>query len=179
MTRRYPLYPYFDWLCAKVDPDEEYKILLRILYNTRFVAYVPHDDNRAMDGLAFRSEYCLFFGEDESIDIFPSYVSVLEVLLALAERMHFCISEADDHDDMDLCFWEMIGNLDVLISDKEMTGKLESEIIVKIDDFVNRKYAPNGEGGIFPLRNCSEDQRSTELWYQMNFYINQIHSDEI
>jgi hypothetical protein len=38
-----------------------------------------------------------------------------------------------------------------------------------------RNYAPNGEGGFFPLENPREDQTQVELWYQMNSYVNEMN----
>jgi hypothetical protein len=38
--------------------------------------------------------------------------------------------------------------------------------------FNDRSYNPNGRGGLFPLRGKNwEDQRGTELWYQLAHYI--------
>jgi hypothetical protein len=40
-----------------------------------------------------------------------------------------------------------------------------------LDIFVERKYDPNGYGGLFPLRCPKHDQREIEIWYQFNEYL--------
>ena len=43
-----------------------------------------------------------------------------------------------------------------------------------INRFLNREYKPNGEGGLFTIRNTKRDMRTVEIWYQLNEYINTI-----
>jgi hypothetical protein len=57
-----------------------------------------------------------------------------------------------------------------------MTDGHYDEIYVTevIDRFINRKYEPNGKGGLFTIRNVKEDLRDVEIWYQMCWYLNSI-----
>ena len=37
-----------------------------------------------------------------------------------------------------------------------------------------REYAPDGRGGLFTIRNCEEDLRKVEIWYQLCWYLDTI-----
>lgn len=38
---------------------------------------------------------------------------------------------------------------------------------------MEREYERNGEGGLFTVNN-GRDMRTTEIWYQMNYYLSEI-----
>jgi hypothetical protein len=40
-----------------------------------------------------------------------------------------------------------------------------------------RTYDPDGTGGFFPLTRPQFDQRTIEIWYQMNAYSMEIHPE--
>ena len=40
-----------------------------------------------------------------------------------------------------------------------------------VDRILNRRYAWDGSGGLFPLMRPDGDQRTEELWSQMNSYV--------
>ena len=169
---------YFNWLCDLVHIDQvnrSYYILAKDLYNKEFVAYVDHDENRAYDGMELRDECLEELGYPKYTNI-DRPCSVLEMLISLARRMDFETSdvyEDDSNDRTTYWFWEMIDNLGLIKFDDESYIDLEGQIFVDsiIDTFVRRKYKPNGEGGLFPLRHSKEDQRDVEIWYQMYMYL--------
>lgn len=167
---------YFHWLCEMMDVermDRSYWLLAKDLWSTEFYSLVPHDENRAMDGLALREEYL-------DVTNYPRYVhiegecTVLEMLVALARRIDFEMSDPYVERDSSVhWFWEMIDNLGLSeFTDEnyvDLNGIVEVEIILA--RFLERAYRRNGSGGLFPLMRSSSDQRKVEIWYQMNEYL--------
>ena len=39
---------------------------------------------------------------------------------------------------------------------------------------MNRTYSPDGDGGLFTVRNCDRDLRNVEIWIQMCWYLDTI-----
>ena len=39
--------------------------------------------------------------------------------------------------------------------------------------FLNRRYSPNGQGGLFTVNNYDGDMRDIEIWYQANIWLNE------
>lgn len=172
---------YFDWLVQLVDgvsemPDVSYTMLLKILHSHPFWSTIPNDDNRAEDGLELRKIFSMKYGGPMDEDTSPC--SVLEMLIALARRMAYMLS--DEHTDEDSTipdfFWIFIRNLgleeytdEVLIGGDE-PGEAECVDSI-VERLVERTYMSDGWGGIFPLRNPPGDQRTTEIWYQMQAYM--------
>lgn len=169
---------YFEWLCEMIHADQEDKswwILMRDLHNKKFISLIPHDENRAWDGLELRED---FMGEIW----YPKYTeiegecSILEMLIGLARRMDF--ETSDPYDDsgankMVYWFWEMIDNLGLMPFDDENYVDNHGQYFVPVilKKFVDRKYRRNGIGGLFPLAKSKKDQRQIEIWYQMSEYL--------
>lgn len=158
---------YCDWLYRKVgvygtDPDVD--LVLDILSGTDFIWSVANDDNRAADGLVLRST----FMDDENWNSRPfddSPCTVLEMLIALANRIDNDIMWDGENDNTEKWFWEMVENL-------HMDWHNSKDIRIKINNFLNRRYDVNGVGGIFPLKqNTYQDQREIEIWYQAQSYL--------
>lgn len=155
---------YFYWLCEQVfahDQDHSYEKLMNRLFDTDFFWLIDMDENRAKDGLKLRDD---FNGET------PSKVgkdcSVLEMLIALAERMKFLQGF-----DTAFWFWEMMQNLGL---DDQTDKNYDWHFIDRVlEDFMNRKISRYGENGLFPLSCPDRDQRKTEIWYQMQAYLNE------
>ena len=161
---------YFRWLCAKViqnkqpsTPSLTYWKLLNLLHSTEFAWIVLGDDNRAADGRELRSDFAF-----ECKIKLPSEwnlmgCSVLEMLIAFSRRAEFD-TDVPAHD----WFWEFIENLNIKYSDAEFDkGLIEDALTV----FLWRNYNKNGRGGLFPMDNPQEDQRSVEIWYQFAQYL--------
>lgn len=156
---------YFLFLCSKVDHDEERDFygLLKQLHSIEFsedtFKIISNDKNRIGDGLAVREEF-----KKGEID---GPCSFLEFLIGLSYRIEDVIGN-----DYVYSFWEMIDNLCLLEFDDDHLDLGES---YAVDDtvsiFLNRRYARDGAGGLFPLRNPKEDQRKVEIWYQMQAYL--------
>jgi hypothetical protein len=165
---------YFKWLCEQIWPIETespaltYWAFARQLYKREFVWIIPNDDNRVEDGKELRYEF--FLSRDLSeIDVGWMHLgcSFLELLIALSRELSF-IAEGESRD----WFWKLVGNLDLPnVSDAVYSIFTELAVDGAIDAIIWRTYDPDGKGGLFPLENPSNDQRTIELWYQMNAYI--------
>lgn len=169
---------YFEWLCDIVHVDQGDKswwILFKDLYNKKFYSLIPHDENRAWDGLELREDFMHEIWYPKYMDI-DGECSVLEMLIGLARRIDFETSnpyEDSQNDSTVYWFWEMIDNLGLLPFDDDSYVDNGGMHFVNsiLNNFVERKYSRNGNGGLFPLEHSRQDQRRVEIWYQMSEYL--------
>lgn len=179
---------YFLWLCEFADlngfmgndkrksetDDMTYFMLAMKLHHMRFKPILPNDDNRCKDGLALRSRFSLIssaFNDYSAID-FPD-ISMLEFFIALADRIDRDImyGPGKELDRSKEWFWVMMYNCGFTeFTDLRWDAKTDIFVDDKITNIVKRNYNFDGSGGIFPLKNPREDQRSVEIWYQMQSY---------
>ena len=168
---------YFHWLCEMVHIDQmerSYWLIAKDLHSRIFVPIIERDENRAMDGLELRDQFLENEWYARGGEFECDECTVFEMLVALAQRMDFETTDMDDDNDRTAYwFWEMIDNLGLDTFDDDSYVELEGQIYVDkiIDEFVEREYDYNGEGGIFPLKHCDRDQREVEIWYQMSAYL--------
>lgn len=165
---------YLNWLYSQVgstktrSKERTYWHLLRQLFTTEFVWFIPNDDNRCVDGQDLRYEFL----EDHEIDDVDQFwldepCSFLEMLVALSRRLAF-LADGEPRD----WFWHLIGNLDLTrCNDAYYNDGLKAVVVETVDRVIWRQYYENGHGGLFPLRNATRDQRKVEIWYQMNAYL--------
>lgn len=158
---------YFDWLVGQVssrsnpNPARSWVILLEQLHTTPFDWFIPNDDNRIEDGCELRSEF--INGPFES----DGRCSVLEMLIALSRRASF-----ESYSTPAEWFWHLMSNLDLAKYTDEVYMDLDSnEVDHILHRMINRRYDYDGLGGLFPLREPTQDQRQVELWYQMSSYL--------
>lgn len=165
---------YYNWLASLVNSDgrgDNYSSLLEQLHLTIFsddtAVLIPNDPNRIVDGIGLRERYCLRYRVKNYNDIFEESCTLLELFVSLSMRMEdqFGIK------DYVSWFWELIGNLKLTQFDDESYSYKDVDKILK--KFLMRRYSKNGNGGLFPLLYPSEDQRTLEIWYQMNAYLNE------
>lgn len=164
---------YVEWLSAIVNAENhrEYKDTLWFLASRTFFYSMNEDANRVADAIDLRREYKdtnsrhLVFGEP----------SVLEVLVALAERMAYISYSPWEINHTEYWFWKMLKNLGIKhYYSTELIGRI-------LDRWMGRKFSENGQGSPFPLlhfcytsvTNPEKDQRKVEIWYQMQCYIEQ------
>jgi hypothetical protein len=165
---------YFTWLYSQVasvrneNPNRSYWHLLRHLYSVPFTWHVSRDDNRCVDGQELRHEWIVMNNvEDADRSWLSLDCSFLEMLVALARRTAF-ESSGEPVD----WFWKLMTTIGLRqYNDAHWTHRAERETYLTVDRIVNRKYAYDGEGGLFPLRHPRHDQRQVELWAQMQAYI--------
>ena len=162
---------YFNWLCAKVlrldnpTPSLTYWNLLRHLHNTEFVWLLSGDDNRAEDGRELRRHFLLAADIPNHVEWRALPCSLLEMLVAFAQRAEFQTSEPSAQ-----WFWEFIENLELSVCN-DAAHFSEDSVDAVLQQFIWRTYDPSGQGGLFPMRHPKHDQTKTELWYQFSEYL--------
>lgn len=169
---------YFEWLSDFVQSNSasesiSYRRLLMELHHIDFRYLVPLDENRADDGISLRYRYALQSGCEDYIDCLDGPCSVLEMILALAIRCEEDIMDDPRYGDRtSQWFWQMIRNLGLY----GMTDDRFDEYVVRdsIERFLDREYEPDGKGGLFRIINCKHDLRDVEIWYQLNWYLDNI-----
>lgn len=162
---------YFNWLCAKVNrvdhptPSLTYWKLFRQLHNTEYVWLLSGDDNRAEDGVELRTEFLTLTGLPYNEDWETVGCSVLEMLIAFANRAQFNAGET-----LVYWFWEFLSNLG--LSDANDASEMsEQDIDDILSTFIWRTYDGRGNGGLFPMEFSEHDQREVEIWYQFCEYL--------
>ena len=172
---------YFRWLYAKIgsvtdlNPARSHWLLAERMHQRIFEVILSNDENRESDGTDLRDEFCDEYGSWENSRYIFEPCSMLEMVLALAKRMHFQDdgSVFDDHG-IGEWFWKLMRNVelahlnDAVFSSGTRIGSYVDDVL---DTIIYRRYDSSGKGGLFPLRHPNGDQRKTELWYQMNQYM--------
>lgn len=160
---------YFEWLCAKTlsqDPHvRNYYGLLEVLYRTEYVWIVPLDENRAEDGLELRDYFLTESRQEKDKTWYESPCSVLEVLLAFANRASFQ-TDLPVRD----WFWKFLTYLGLSDYRRVSDGDIP-EILSILNRWMNGEIEYNGRGGILPLTNPKRDQSKIEMWWQFCDYV--------
>jgi hypothetical protein len=171
---------YFSWLCSKVLDQQsniKYNILMSYLYDYIFIPVIDMDTNRAEDGKALRRRFEIEenIPRDLIISTFStrSNCSILEMMIALAIRCEESIMSDEEYGDRTgLWFWNMIASLGLgTMNDSRFD---EHYVSIVLDRFINRQYKRNGEGGLFTIDGIKRDMRNVEIWYQMNWYLDNL-----
>lgn len=166
---------YFGWLCTQIEPrrsSKTYDELFELLWETPFLAFVPNDDNRVGDAVELMVEFFHYKGvEVEYEHLQGERCTVLELIISLSRRLAFQAGGEQEK-----WAWQLITNLGLDRLSGQITRNQRSKALRILDDFIWRRYEPNGVGGLFPLRNPQEDQTEVEIWYQMHAYIEE-HSN--
>ncbi len=165
---------YLEWLYSEVaDPrvrsrSRTYWTLLRQLYKTEFVWWVPNDDNRVADGKDLRYEFIDVCGVQVVDDEWLSLgCSMLEMLVALARAAAFETEGLSRE-----WFWQFIENLDLeRCTDARYNDRVKEHVDNVLGVVVWRLYSFDGRGGLFPLEAPRNDQREVEIWYQLAAYL--------
>lgn len=172
---------YFNWMYQLVCDDKRfrkvsYHKLFRHLHDREFTYLIGMDGNRAADGVDLR--YRFAYEHKYDYPMIARYLdnrpcSVLEMMIALAIRCEEHIMEDPDIGNrVSEWFWNMVGSLGLRsMSDSRYTRRHVDEIL---DTFLNREYEYDGRGGLFTIENTDRDLRSAEIWYQMQWYLNEI-----
>lgn len=172
---------YFDWLLSHVRKTTvafpfNYMRLMQALDQRPFIFTLPMDENRYQDGIDLRYRFGRHEGISESeiasaLDI--RQCSMLEMMVALSIRIEEHIMEDDNLGDRTgQWFWEMIESLGLA----KMTDNCFDPVLVDdiLTNFMERRYEYNGRGGLFTLANPPKDLRTVDIWYQMNWYLNEL-----
>ena len=171
--------PYFQWLCRKEDMHSVgrgYMTMAEHLHELIFKPTVRNamDSNRANDGLQLRVQFMERYGElGSSTNRGPC--TMLEFLIGVAKRMSFLMGGENEPSKTKEYFWHLIKNLRLLKLDDERYWELNGEFFVDdaVQRVLDRTYGSDGNGGLFPLRFPSEDQRGVDIWMQMHAWLNE------
>ena len=161
---------YFEWLCDFVCGERfakeiSFRRLLVYLHNREFTYTLAMDSNRAQDGIDLRERY---YG-DPTI---KGPCSVLEMMVALSIRCEEIMDNPAYGDRTTQWFWDMIINMGLgAMYDSRFDKKYVKECV---DKMLNREYEPNGKGGLFYVRGCTDDLREFEIWSQMCYFLDSI-----
>lgn len=172
---------YFEWLynlvCeGRYEKPNSYRKLLKYLHDTEFTYRLRHDSDRAQDGVDLRRRFALQNDEyyyDYTIRSLDGPCSVLEMMIALAIRCEETImADPQVGDRTGQWFWKMIHNLGLgSMLDYRFDEEYVEQVVIT---FLNRKYEPNGRGGLFTIRGCDSDLRKVEIWRQLCWYLDSI-----
>ena len=165
---------YFEWLYSQVGSVKNknlnmtYWSLLRQLYLKEFVFFISNDDNRAEDGKVLRVEFLdTVMDQDPTMEWMSLPCSMLEMILGLSRRLSF-LAGGETRD----WFWHLLENIDL---DNLTDASYNDESFIKVDEVLNRvifrTYDKSGKGGLFPLKKADVDQKTVEIWYQLNKYL--------
>lgn len=174
---------YFDWLVHLVyEPREEPEIsfdkLLHRLHETEFIFSIEMDSNRSSDGIGLRRRYAESLTEEEPeiekiVGSLSGPCSVLEMMLALAARCDESIMDDPQIGSRTKqWFWSMIASLG--LNGETDIRYDENRVDEILSRFLHRQYEPNGSGGLFTIKDCEEDLREIEIWYQMCRYLDKF-----
>ena len=170
---------YFEWMYDTVCGDRfskniSYRKLLMHLHDIEFTYIIQRDRNRAEDGIdlrhRFASDHPDIYDPERYLD---GPCSVLEMMVALAIRCEESIMDNPNLGDRTgQWFWGMITNLGL----GDMVDKRFNRVYVDmvISRLLKREYEPNGKGGLFTIRNCKRDLRHVEIWYQLQWFLDNI-----
>lgn len=163
---------YSKWLRSLVDrPGSYYDTLFDVAWDWTYEYFIPHDVNRAEDGLRLRERF-----ESESSLRLPDLgdCCMLEFLVALSIRMDESTYDWDKPNQTSNWFWKMMFNLDLQRFDDTYSDDPYDNITIAFERINHRLYNADGtDGGLFPLRRPREDQRQVEIWYQMMAYLSE------
>lgn len=169
---------YFEWLCRLINLDRfskeiTYRKLLTHLHMIEFTWFIPHDDNRADDGIQLRRRYALTRDDVSLSNYIHGPCSILEMMVALAIRCEENImDDALMGNRTGQWFWGMIHSLGLsAMNDVRFNRVYVEDVIAR---FLNREYKPNGEGGLFTIKHCRDDMRTVEIWCQLSWYLGSI-----
>ena len=166
---------YFNYLCNIIDhpvmSKHSYDKLLRKLGDVQFHYILPMDENRESDGIELRTDYEDKYG-DSGMNNTPC--TVLEMMIALAVRCEVHIMNKPELGDRTgKWFWDMIYSLGLYNMYDQNFDPDEVEDI--LEKFMDRQYEPNGRGGLFIVDKYAQyDLRTIEIWYQLNWYLEDI-----
>ena len=180
MVRDELINDYYNWICGIVCETKakqcNFSKLLSYLHSVQFDYIIGRDGNRAEYGMDLRYR----FGYENKInqaaiaDILDDRpCSVLEMMVALSLRCEENImNDIDVGNRTGYWFWNMIKSLGLYFMTNEFFDEVEADNIV--NSFLNRRYFPNGKGGLFTIPHIEKDLRNIEIWYQMMWYLDYI-----
>lgn len=173
---------YLEWLFDTVYEQRysnqvSYDKLLMRLHSIDFTYTIPRDSSKAEDGIDLRYRFAVTQGYEDMVDIVMDILdgpcSVLEMMIALAIHCEEDIMDDPRYGNRTAqWFWNMIISLGL---GPMMDHNFDRQYVDNtIGTFLNRRYKPDGRGGLFTIKNCDTDLRDVEIEYQLYWYLNHI-----
>ena len=173
---------YFEWLLDTVCGDRfaeenSFRKLLAHLHNTVFRWSIRADESRAREGQNLRHRFALtqmpYAAKHEILDILAGPCSVLEMMVALAiYSEEHVMTDPVLGDRTGQWFWNMIVSLGL---GDQLDRRFNRRYVENsLQRFLDRKYEPNGKGGLFTIRGCARDLRKVEIFHQLCWYLGTI-----
>lgn len=181
MTKDFLANEYFKWMVSLITKrtnlrNATYYRLLHYLDSRTFTYKLELDSNRATDGINLR--YRFGYENKYSNQLIAEFLddrpcSVLEMMVALAFKLEENIMDDPDKGNRTgTWFWDMIANLGLKdMNDMFFDDSYANQVLTR---FLKREYEPNGRGGLFIVRHCEKDLRTSEIWYQMMWYLEEL-----
>ena len=169
---------YFEWLYGYVCEGRahnytSYRKLFEVLYSIEFTYLIRNDANRAEDGMDLRYRFAMSRDDESIAYILDKPCSVLEMIIALAVRCEETIMGNTNYGDrMKQWFWGMLHNLGIAFMHDEVFD--EAFVEDAVYNFLERRYDPDGRGGLFFIKNCEDDLRDVEIWVQLCWYLDKF-----
>lgn len=166
---------YFIWLCSKIRLYEEhvdYTLLIGELYQIPYTVMPGYtvDEIRVRKTEELYTEFVIATGIVSSFN--RPFVSVLEVLISLAEGIEESVMRDSEFGDRTPCwFWDMVSNLGLLAYDDFHFDLYSVREIIRI--FVERRYSRNGRGSIAYTTRHTKDFRKLDIWQQLSIYFSE------
>lgn len=170
-------YEYREWLVSLAfglcEGFGDYRELFEYLYSREFVYIVPKDRNRAADGICLRDAFADAYGYSGIRDNLNMPCNVLEIVISVADRCEKqFMTDAELGDRTGMWIYAMLGSLGVVdLTDGYFDVSVARRVV---DTLLARTYCRNGHGGLFTVKNRKVDMRKVEIWYQMNYYLDEV-----
>ena len=173
---------YLNWLQKKSGFDG---VLSMILFEADFSSSVDEDKIQMNKAKELRKVYSQEVGstrreKDRLWKSIFNECSMLEMLVYLASSMNEMLNESEE-DQTPEFFHVLLENGEFLgMDDEDWDFQHEAALRYwknRIRMITDRTYSEDGKGGLFPLREYSEDQRKVPIWYQFNAWLEE-NSDE-
>lgn len=179
-TVEYERQKYVNWLASRVDGNlsfcgHTFSRLLSCLFDIPFVPVLDKDQSRAEDGnklrLVYKNSNKIRCSTQELFND-ESGCTFLEFLVSISERVNDILYDPET-DRTGIYFWDFLHNvgLDDFSDDTYGVSWDMFKLTQICSRIMNRAYNPDGTGGLFPLRKPREDQRTVEIWYQLQAYL--------
>lgn len=164
---------YFVYLLRKsrLNKFTQYRSVFYDMHWINFTYQMERDENRAADGISLRNGYSKIDTAPETIQIvfYDRPCSVFEMMIGLAVRVdnEYIGDPSEEHPEF--FFMEMFKNLGLDRIDDADSEKTYDVLLT----WMNRDFNWDGQGSPFPLTRDLRDQRTLEIWDQMNAYISE------
>ena len=175
---------YKEWLFQQIETDEynrdNYSGLLNILLDVIYEYDIWKDENRAFDGILLREKWQDFFECDGyKENVFTKPCTVLEMLIAICDRISYATDECVEDNSIAYWFWILMKNSGLIQFNNAKFERCKDKKVINVDldirtilqNIMHHNIEPDGFGGFFPLNYPKCNQQKVEIWDQMNSWI--------